>query len=242
MAEAASEIKARSSVGSFFRRPRSRPSTRLAPPGKERSLRASKRGTLLSLMRYMINRLAPLVVILLSAFVLAGCSAVFGESPREKADQAISNANESISEHNALFDDARSTYADVKKKIEAGDDPSKEKANITEAKNTLEKARKDLQDARESLGTVGDLDVDPSVKKYASLLSEAMDAQLAAEAKEIEFYGILEEDPALQDNREKALDLLSEVGAGYQKAEKTYAKAQDLANAHPKLIEASKGQ
>jgi hypothetical protein len=186
-------------------------------------------------MRYMINRLAPVVVILLSAFVFAGC----GEDPREQADEAISNANESISEHNVLFDDARSTYADVKQKIESGDDPSKEKDNIAEAKNTLEKARKHLQDARESLGTVADLDVDPSVKEYASLLSEAMDAQLAAEAKEIEFYGILEEDPALQNNREQALDLLSEVGEGYQKAEKTYDEAQNLANAHPKLIEAA---
>jgi hypothetical protein len=188
-------------------------------------------------MRYMINRLAPAVVILLSAFVLAGCSGVFGENPREQADEAISNANESISEHNELFDKARSTYAAVKQKIESGDDPSKEKDNIVEAKNTLEKARKDLQDARESLGTVAELDVDPSVKKYASLLSEAMDAQLAAEAKEIEFYGILEEDPALQNNREEALGLLSEVGEGYQKAEKTYDEAQNLANAHPKLID-----
>lgn len=187
----------------------------------------------------MINRLAPLVVILLSASVLAGCSAVFGESPREKADQAISNANESISQHNQLFDEARSTYRDVKQKIESGDDPSKEKANITEAKNTLEEARKHLQDARASLGTIADLDIDPSVKEYARLLSDAMDAQLAAEAKEIEFYGILEEDPTLQNNREKALDLLSEVGQGYQKAENLYQKAQNLANSHPKLIEAA---
>jgi len=190
-------------------------------------------------MRYMINCLAPVVVILLSAFVLAGCSAVFGENPREQADEAISKANESISEHNVLFDDARATYADVKQKIESGDDPSKEKDNIAEAKNTLEKARKYLQDARESLGTVAELDVDPSVKEYARLLSEAMDAQLSAEAKEIEFYGILEEDPALQNNREEALDLLSEVGEGYQQAENTYDKAQNVANANPKLIQAA---
>ena len=84
---------------------------------------------------------------------------------------------------------------------------------------------------------MANLDVDPSVKEYARLLSEAMDAQLAAEAKEIEFYGILEEDPALQNNREEALDLLSEVGEGYQKAEMIYDEAQNLANAHPKLIE-----
>jgi hypothetical protein len=235
--DAASEIKARS--GSFLRRPRSRPSRRLAPPGKELSLRASKRGKLLSLMSYMINRLAPVVVILLSAYVLAGCSAVFGESPREQADAAISKANESISKHNVLFEEARSTYADVKQKIESGEDPSKEKDNIAQAKNTLEKARAYLQDARESLGTVAELDVDPSVQEYARLLSEAMDAQLAAEAKEIEFYGILEEDPALQNNREEALDLLSEVGEGYQKAEKTYDEAQNVANANPKLIEAA---
>jgi hypothetical protein len=190
-------------------------------------------------MTYIINRLASAVVILLSVFVLAGCSGVFGENPREQADEAISNANKSISEHNALFDDARSTYADVKKKIESGDDPSKEKANITEAKNTLEEARKHLHDARASLGTIADLDIDPSVKEYAGLLSDAMDAQLAAEAKEIEFYGILEEDPTLQNNREKALDLLSEVGQGYQKAENLYQKAQNLANSHPKLIEAA---
>ena len=178
-------------------------------------------------------------MILLSVLVLAGCSGIFGDDPREQADKAISRANKSISEHNRLFDEARSTYTDVKQKIESGDDPSKEKDRITEAKNTLEKARKNLQEARESLGTVDDLDVDPSIKKYASLLSEAMDAQIEAEAKEIEFYGILEEDPALENNREKALDLLSEVGAGYQKAEKTYGEAQDLADAHPKLIEAA---
>jgi len=188
-------------------------------------------------MTYMINRLAPAVVILLSMFVLAGCSGIFGESPREQADEAISSANKSISEHNDLFDKARSTYADVKQNIESGEDPSKEKDSITEAKNTLKKARKYLQDASESLGTVADLDVDPSIKQYARLLSEAMDAQLSAEAKEIDFYGILEEDPALEDDREKALDLLSEVGAGYKKAEKTYGEAQDLADAHPKLIE-----
>ena len=186
-------------------------------------------------MRYMINCLAPVVVILLSVFVLAGC----GEDPRKQADEAISNANESISKHNVLFDDARSTYADVKQKIESGDDPSKEKDNIAQAKSSLEKARTYLQDARESLVTVSELDVDPSVKEYAGLLSEAMDAQLAAEAKEIEFYGILEGDPALENNREKAMNLLSDVGAGYQKAEKTYDEAQNLANANPKLIEAA---
>jgi len=190
-------------------------------------------------MTYIINRPAPIVVILLSAILLSGCSGMFGQSPREQADEAISNANESISEHNKLFDQARSTYSDVKKKIEAGDDPSKEKDNITTAKNNLQEARTHLQDAKGSLQTVDDLDVDPAVKEYASLLSKAMQDQLDAEAKEIEFYGILEQDPALENNREEALDLLSEVGEGYKEAEKTYSEAQDLADAHPKLIEAN---
>jgi predicted lipid-binding transport protein (Tim44 family) len=193
-------------------------------------------------MTYIINRPAPIVVILLSAILLSGCSGMFGQSPREQADEAISSANESISEHNKLFDQARSTYSDVKKKIEAGDDPSKEKDNITTAKNNLQEARTHLQDAKGSLETVDDLDVDPAVKEYAGLLSKAMQDQLDAEAKEIEFYGILEQDPALENNREEALDLLSEVGEGYKEAEKTYSEAQDLADAHPKLIEGAQGQ
>jgi hypothetical protein len=185
----------------------------------------------------MINRRVLFVVILLSPLLLYGCSGVFGEDPGEQADQAIKIANKSISEHNRLFDEARSTYTDVKQQIESGDDPSQEKDRITEAKNTLEEARRKLEDARGSLSTVNDLDVDPAVKEYAGLLSEAMDAQLAAEAKEIQFYGILEEDPVLENNRERALDLLSEVGAGYREAEESYAKAQDLADSNPKLIE-----
>jgi hypothetical protein len=185
----------------------------------------------------MINRRVSLVVIFLSVLLLSGCSGLFGEDPGERANRAIERANRSISEHNRLFDEARSTYTDVKEQIESGDDPSQERDRITEAKNTLERARGELRDARDSLETVEDLDVDPKVKEYARTLSEAMDAQLAAEAKEVEFYGILEEDPALEDNRDRALDLLSEVGAGYRKAERSYAEAQDLADSNPDLIE-----
>ncbi len=190
-----------------------------------------------SLMPHMINRRVHFVVILLSSLLLFGCSGVFGEDPGEQANQAIKDANASISEHNKLFEEARATYTDVKQQIESGEDPSQEKDRITEAKNTLEEARQKLKDARESLNTVDDLDVDPKVKEYAGLLSDAMDAQLAAEAKEVQFYGILEEDPALENNREKALDLLSEVGAGYREAEESYTKAQELADSNPGLIE-----
>jgi hypothetical protein len=84
---------------------------------------------------------------------------------------------------------------------------------------------------------VQDLDVEPEVKKYAETLSGAMNEQLDAEAKEIEFYEILEKDPALKDDRKKVLDLLSEVGDGYEKAEKSYEDAQKLADENPKLIQ-----
>jgi chromosome segregation ATPase len=185
----------------------------------------------------MINRSALIVVISISAFLLGGCSGVLGMDPREQANEAIVEANESIAQHNQLFEQARDTYADVKQQIEAGEDPSGERDRITEAKETLEDARGNLDDARESLAGVQDLEVDRTIKEYASLLSEAMDAQLAAEAKEIQFYDLLEEDPALENNREQALDLLEEIGAGYERAERTYAEAQELADSNPNVIE-----
>ncbi|MGH3148956.1 MAG: hypothetical protein ACRDTR_24510 [Rubrobacter sp.] len=188
-------------------------------------------------MPHMINRRVLLVVILLSMLLPTGCSGIFGEDPGEQANMAIENANESISEHNRLFEQARSTYTDVKQQIESGDDPSGEKDRITEAKNTLERARGELENARGELDTVRDLDVEPAVKEYTGLLSDAMDAQLEAEAREIEFYGILEQDPALENNRDRALDLLSEIGAGYDEAEESYAKARKLADSNPELIE-----
>jgi hypothetical protein len=190
-------------------------------------------------MAHIINRRALLVVISLSALLLGGCSGLIGVTPREQANEAIVEANKSIAEHNKLFEQARDTYGDVKKEIEAGEDPSKERERITNAKSTLQDARAHLQDAKDSLATVQDLDVDKDIKRYASLLTQAMDAQLGAEAKEVDFYDLLEEDPALKDNRDKALNLLDEIGAGYQKAEKTYAEAQQLADSKPKLIQAA---
>lgn len=187
----------------------------------------------------MINRSALIVVISISAFLLGGCSGVLGMDPREQANEAIVEANEFIAQHNQLFEQARDTYADVKQQIEAGEDPSRERDRITEAKETLEDARGNLDDARESLAGVQDLEVDGTVKQYARLLSEAMDVQLAAEAKEIQFYDLLEEDPALENNREQALALLEEIGTGYERAERTYAEAQELADSNPNVIEAA---
>lgn len=193
-------------------------------------------GRLPSLMAHIINRKALIVVIVLSAIGFsAGCSSVGGD-PKEDANKAVSAANRSISEHNKLFGEARSIYEDVKNKIETSEDPSKEKDRITQARSQMQEARGNLQDARSSMQEVQDLDVEPAVKDYAETLTTAMNDQLAAEAKEIEFYGILEKEPALEDQRDEAVDLLSEVGDGYEKAEESYEEAQKLADSKPKLI------
>ena len=189
-------------------------------------------------MHHMINRRAFCVVIF-STLLLTGCSGLFGPSPGEQADEAISKANGAIAEHNRLFDDARGTYADVKREIEAGNDPSAQQDRITEAREKMEGARSKLQEARDSLGGVNDLDVDPAVKRYAGTLSDAMEAQISAEDQEIQFYTLLEEDPSLQDNREEAENLLQQVGDDYERAEQAYAEARDLADENPDLIEST---
>lgn len=218
-----------------------RPSVCLASrPRDERNpnnLKGPKGGRLLSLMARMITRYAPAVVIALSALFFSGCSALFGEDPQKQANQAIAQANDAISEHNRSFEEARDIYAEARENIESGDDPQKQTDRIAEAKNTLEDARGSLQNAREFIRRVRELeDVDPTVDKYAGLLAEAMDAQLAAESGEIEFYGILQEDPALENRREEALDLLSKVGDDYATAEEHYGRAQELANSNPDVL------
>lgn len=190
-------------------------------------------------MVHMINRPALPVVILLSTLLLTGCSGLFGESPGEQADGAIMEANQAISEHNRLFNEARDTYASVKEEIESGNDPSAQQDRVTEARDSMERARDRLQEANTSLGDVSDLDVDPAVKRYAGTLSDAMEAQISAEDREIEFYTLLQEDPALENNRQEALDLLEQVGNDYERADQAYAEARDLADENPELIEST---
>ena len=178
-------------------------------------------------------------MILLSTLLCVGCSGVFGESPGERADSAITRANADIAQHNRLFDQARATYADVKGEIEAGNDPSAQQDRITEARGRMEEARARLQEARSSLEGVNDLDVDPAVQRYASTLSDAMAAQISAEDREIKFYTLLEQDPSLENNREEAENLLEQVGNDYEEAEQAYAEARQLADQNPELIEAT---
>ena len=197
-------------------------------------------------MAHMINLRAPFVVILLSTVLLAGCS-VFEPDPQEQANERISAANESIETHNELFTEARNTYEEVKGRIEAGGGEAQgegnsestveqERRRIAEARSTMEEARTDLEDAKNSVDGVQELEVSQPVGEYAGLLSEAMDAQLVAEAREIEFYELLEEDPLLEERRDRAQELLSQASNNYQRAEEAYGQAQELANDNPDVL------
>ncbi|MGB3684006.1 MAG: hypothetical protein WA990_16130 [Rubrobacteraceae bacterium] len=194
-------------------------------------------------MKHMINRTTLIVVITLSTFLLGGCSGFLGETPREQANADISAANEAVAQHNELFQQTRGTYEDVKSEIESsggegGDDAFQaEKDRIAEARGNLEEARGNLEEARSSLEDTQNIaELNPTVAEYAGTLSQAMDAQLEAESLEIEFYGLLEEDPILENNRDQAQQLLTDAGDGYQQAENSYEKAQELANSNPDVL------
>lgn len=205
------------------------------PKGPVRS-RGPKGGTLFSLMTGILTRNLMLVVILLAIPLTAGCSSLFGD-PQEQANEAISAANKDISAHNRSFEEARNAYAEARGNIESGDNPDEQTGRIADAGNALGEARDKLQSARESINEVNAIDdVDPAVKRYASLLSEAMDAQLGAESGEIEFYSILEEDPALEDRRDAAEEVLANVTENYEKAEATYAEAREVADKNPEVL------
>jgi uncharacterized membrane protein len=199
-------------------------------------------------MAQIINRSTLIVVITLSVFLLGGCSGLLGETPKEQANKDISAANEAVAKHNELFQQTRGTYQEVKQNIESsggegGDDAfQEEKDRIAEARSNLEEARGNLEDARSSLeDTQGIEELNPAVQEYAATLSEAMDAQLEAETKEIQFYDLLEEDPILENNRDEAQQLLSEAGDSYQQAENSYEEAQELANSNTDVLRPAAG-
>ncbi len=172
-----------------------------------------------------------LLLVMLS-LPLAGCSGASFEGANNQVDEA----NEAINEHNRLFEEARATYEEAKEAVESGDDPSAEAERIQEARESMAEARDNLREARESLARVQDQDVAPEAKEYAGLLSNAMETQIAAEDREVDFYELLEEDPTLEDNRDEALEILAEVDQGYRSAEDTYARARELADANPEII------
>src|SRR4028119_664014 len=122
MATPARDTTAASGAGSWAwgrGRPKKRPRTRLSAPGTDLGPGIPKGGRLPSLMHHMINRWAFCVVIF-STLLLAGCSGLFGPSPGEQANEAISRANGAIAEHNRLFDDARRPHAGGGEAIQGG--------------------------------------------------------------------------------------------------------------------------
>ena len=60
-----------------------------------------------------------------------------------------------------------------------------------------------LEETREPPSNIQDLKVDPELQEYTEPLSNALESQLAAEAKEIQFYEMLEQDPALSGEPER---------------------------------------
>lgn len=188
-------------------------------------------------MRYSLPGRPVLFGLIAFAFLLfSGCSVMSGGDPREQANADISKANSYIVKHNELFNSARTTYGQAKQAVASGSDPSKEVPNISKAKTDLDEARKNLDKAKAQLAEVQKLEVDPAIKEYATLLTQALDAQLNAEGKEVEFYGLLQSDPTLSKNRDQALKLLGEIGPAYDQARAQYDKAQKFADAHSSLI------
>jgi hypothetical protein len=100
----------------------------------------------------------------------------------------------------------------------------------------MQEARDTLGEAREQLSEIQDLEVEAEVQEYTELLSDAIDAQLAGEGGEIGFYELLERDPTLEDNREQAEEMLTEVGARYEEARNAYDRARGLADANRELL------
>ncbi|MBA3426659.1 MAG: hypothetical protein ACR2HO_10145 [Rubrobacteraceae bacterium] len=192
----------------------------------------------------MLNVLALAVVIMFPFLFLSGCSGPFGDQ-RKEAEDVVTKANGAIAEHNRLFDQARESYGKARKQIEDGEKAADQKDDIAKARQTLQKASNSLRDAETRMENVQEMDVDPVIQRYATLLSKAMDAQLSAEASEIEFYGVMGKDPALTENRERALKILSRASDDYEKAEDFYAKARELASSNPDVIKlppATKGE
>lgn len=246
---AARDSSAGARKGSAPRRPRTRayrrPNLSFKRGGRrvlrrKRTLADPKGGRLLSLMIRILFRPVLFVVITLSLSLPAGCSGLFG-GPSEQANDRLGEANEAIEEHNRLFEEARDTYEEAREAVESGESTSAEATSeeterFAEVRSTMQEARSELAEAREPLSEVQDLDVEPEIKEYAGLLLESVDARLAAEDGEIQYYEILEQDPTLTENREEALDLLAEAGESYQEADEAYGRAQRLAESNPELL------
>ncbi|CAA9463307.1 MAG: hypothetical protein AVDCRST_MAG28-3693 [uncultured Rubrobacteraceae bacterium] len=193
------------------------------------------------MMRILVRPVL-LVVITLALSFATGCSGLSGD-PYEQANDYVVEANETIQEHNRLFEEARGTYEEARAAVESGgsssdDDTIQEEdiEEIAQARETMQEARDTLDGAREPLSEIQDLNVEEEITQYAVLLAEGVDAQIAAENREITFYETLEQDLTLEDNREDTEEILTEIGDGYKEAQNSYDRARELAEANPNLL------
>lgn len=182
-------------------------------------------------------------MILLSPVIVAGCSS----DPRLEANRAIERANEDISAHDELFDEARGIYSETQQAVrESGENPESTRRestgttgqaeDISEARDTLEEARDRLQAAQEEISGIQDLEVSQELLRYSRTLDGALADQIRGEEREISFYEILAEDPALEENRDRAIGILAEAEDAYAAAESGYAEAKEIADSNPDLI------
>lgn len=187
-------------------------------------------------MAHILNRMSRAFVILLSllaaALVISGCSS----DPRQEADGAIERANEHISAHDELYDEARAAYEEARSSLqEENGETTAQAQSISEARREMQEARSELQRAREEISSVRDLEVSGELQEYARTLDGALEAQITAEQREIEFYEIAAEDPALEDNRERAIGVLAEAENAYQEAEDGYERAAEAGDSNPQM-------
>lgn len=198
-----------------------------------------KGGRLPSLMRPILNRTSAFLVILFSLLFIAGCSS----DPRVEANKSIERANEKISAHDKLFDEARNAYPEAQRSIRgSGESTSPESTettseSISEARSKLEDARARLKEAREQISSIQDQEVSEELLNYSRTLEEALAAQMRGEKREIAFYEILAEDPKLEKNRDRAIEKLDEAKKAYAEAKSGYEEADRIANSNPKIID-----
>ena len=186
-------------------------------------------------MAHILNRTFKAFVILLSliatALVLSGCSS----DPRQEANSAIERANEHISAHDELYDEARAAYDEARSPREEDAESTAQAQSISEARRTMQEARGRLQQARQEIASIRELDVSGELQEYSRTLDGALEAQITAEQREIEFYEIAAEDPALEDNRERAIGILAEAEDAYNEAQDGYERAAEIGDSNPQM-------
>lgn len=179
-------------------------------------------------------------MILLSPLVAAGCST---EDPRQEANRAIERANEDIAAHDDLYDEARAAYEESQSSAqdEESAETTQSAESAGEARESMQEARSRLEEARREISTIRDLDVSSDLREYSRTLDEALESQLRAERREIEFYELLAEDPALQEDREQATEALDEAEDAYAEADREYQEAAEVADSNPELVAPESG-